>query len=127
MGTMASQITSITIVYSSIYSRTDQSPASLAFVRGIHRWPVNSPHNEPVTRNIFPFDDVIISNEVVGDQVKCFTWLTQSIRSQVKCLLNNWTRCQIQDLYMYGIGSLKLHFALQIYQMELIMRQHNSR
>ena len=30
------------------------------FVRGIHRWPVNSPHIGPVTRKTFPFDDVII-------------------------------------------------------------------
>ena len=41
MGTMASQITSLTIVYSTVYAGADQgrhqSPASLAFVRGIHR------------------------------------------------------------------------------------------
>ena len=37
-----------------------QSSASLAFVRGIHRWPVNSPHKGPVTRNYFPYDDVIM-------------------------------------------------------------------
>ena len=54
MGAMASQITSLTIVYSTVYSGADQrkhqSSASLAFVRGIHRWPVNSPHKRPVTR-----------------------------------------------------------------------------
>ena len=33
----------------------------LAFVRGIHRWPVNSPHKESVTRKMFPFDDVIMA------------------------------------------------------------------
>ena len=57
MSTMASQITSLTIVYSTVYSgadkRTHQSPASLAFVRGIHRWPVNSPHKGPVTPKCF--------------------------------------------------------------------------
>ena len=37
-----------------------QISASLAFVRGIHRWPVNSPHKGPVTRKMFPFDDVIM-------------------------------------------------------------------
>ena len=37
-----------------------QSSVSLAFVRGIHRWPVNSPHKWPVTRKMFPFDDVIM-------------------------------------------------------------------
>ena len=64
MSAMASQITSLTIVYSSVYSGADQrkhqSSASLAFVRGIHRWPVNSPHKRPVTRKIFASEDVIM-------------------------------------------------------------------
>ena len=64
MGRMASQITSLTIAYSTVYSSADQrkhqSSASLAFVRGIHRWPVNSPHKWTVTRKMFPFDDVIM-------------------------------------------------------------------
>ena len=62
MGAIASQIISLTIVYSTVYSDADQrkyqSSASLAFVRGIHRWPVNSPHKWPVTRKMFPFHDV---------------------------------------------------------------------
>ena len=65
MSAIASQITSLTIVYSSVYSGADQrkhqSSASLAFVRGIHRRPVNSPHKGPVTRKMFPFDDVIMT------------------------------------------------------------------
>ena len=36
---------------------------SLAFVRGIHRWPVNSPDKGPVTWKIFPFDGVIMQYE----------------------------------------------------------------
>ena len=65
MGAVASQITSLTIVYSSVYSGADQrkhqSSASLAFVRGIHRSPVNAPHKGPVTRRkMFPFGDVIM-------------------------------------------------------------------
>ena len=63
---MASQITSLTIGYSTVYSGADQrkhqSSALLVFVREIHRWPVNSPHKWPVTRKMFPFDDVIMSN-----------------------------------------------------------------
>ena len=35
---------------------------SVAFVQGIHRRPVNSPHKWPVTWKIFPFDDVIMQN-----------------------------------------------------------------
>ena len=65
MGTMASQITSIATVYSTIHSGADQrkhqSSASLAVVRGIHRWPMNSPHKWPVTRRFFPFGDIIMS------------------------------------------------------------------
>ena len=64
MSAMASQITNLTIVYLTIYSCADQmkhqSSASLAFVRGIHQWPVNSPHKGPVTLEMFPFDDVIM-------------------------------------------------------------------
>ena len=64
MGAMASQITSLPIVYSTVYSDADQrkhqSPASLAFVWGIHRGPVNSPHKWPVTQKMFPYDDVIM-------------------------------------------------------------------
>ena len=67
MSAMASEITSLTIVYSTVYSgadqRKDQSSASLAFVRGIHRWPVHSPHKGPVTRKMFPFDGVIMTND----------------------------------------------------------------
>ena len=59
MGAMASQITNPTIVYSIVYSgaeqRKHQSSASLAFVRGIHRWPANSPNKWRVTRKMFPF------------------------------------------------------------------------
>ena len=64
MGAIASQITSLTIVFSTVYSGADQSKhqssASLAFVWRIHRGPVNSPHKWPVTRKLFPFDDVIM-------------------------------------------------------------------
>ena len=60
----ASQITSLAIVYSAVYSggdqRKHQSSASLAFVRGFHRRPVKSPRKGPVTRKMFPFDDVIM-------------------------------------------------------------------
>ena len=64
MSVMASQITRLIIVYLTVHSSTDQrkhqSSTSLAFVWGIHRWPVNSPHKGPVTRKMFPFDDVIM-------------------------------------------------------------------
>ena len=64
LATIASQITSLTTVYSTVYSGADQrkhqSCVSLAFVWGIHRGPGKSPHKWPVTRKMFPFDDVIM-------------------------------------------------------------------
>ena len=64
ISAMASQITSLTVVYSTVYLSADQrkhqSSASLAFMRGIHRWSVNSSHKGPVTRKMFPFDDLIM-------------------------------------------------------------------
>ena len=64
MSAMASQITSLTIASSTVYSGTDQrkhqSSSSLAFERGIHWAPVNSPNKGPVTRRISSFDDVIM-------------------------------------------------------------------
>ena len=64
MGAISSQITSLTIVYSTVYldadQRKHQSSATLGFLWGIHRGPMNCPHKWPVTRNMFPFDDVIM-------------------------------------------------------------------
>ena len=63
MVSMASQIACLTIVYPTVYSieiKKNQRSASLAYVRGIHRWPVNSQHNWPVTQKMFPFGDVIM-------------------------------------------------------------------
>ena len=63
MGAIASQITSLTIVYSTFYSDPDQSKhqssGSLAFVWGI-QWPANSRHKGSVTRKMFPFHEEII-------------------------------------------------------------------
>ena len=64
MGTMASQITSLMIVYSTVYSGADerkhQNYASLAFVQGIHRWLVNSRYNGPVTWRMFQLDVIVM-------------------------------------------------------------------
>ena len=69
MGTVASEITNLAIVYSSVYSDADQrkhqSSASLAFVLGIHRGPVNSPHKWPVTWKMFPLDNVIMAYIII--------------------------------------------------------------
>ena len=65
MSALAPQITGVPIVYSTdcsgIDARKQQSYASLAFVSGIHRRPVKSPHKEPVPWKMFLYDDVIMS------------------------------------------------------------------
>ena len=71
MGAITSKITSLTIVYSGADQRKHQSSASLAFVRGIHRSPVNSPHKWPVTRKMIPFDDVIMSTNITREVAVC--------------------------------------------------------
>ena len=64
MSALASHITGLSRICWNICwgadQRRHQSSASLAFVRGIHRWPVDSPHKGPVTRQTFPFGDVIM-------------------------------------------------------------------
>ena len=78
MGAIASQITGLNIVYSTVYSDADQrkhqGSASLAFVWGIHRGPVNFPHKWPVTRKNFPFDDVIMFWNVAYDAIDWYIW-----------------------------------------------------
>ena len=89
MSAMASQITSLPIVYPAVYSRRrskkHQSSASLAFVRGIHRWPVNFPHKGPVTRKMFPLDDVIVQQISssfcqILSQSPCIALTTRNLR-----------------------------------------------
>ena len=65
MGAMAPQVNSASSVYSTaclgVDQRKHQSSALLAFVMGIRRPPVNSSHKGLVTREMFPFDDVIMA------------------------------------------------------------------
>ena len=59
MRAMASLIPDFLLNRSGADQRKHQSSASLAFVGGMHRWPVGSPHEGPVTREKFPFDDAM--------------------------------------------------------------------
>ena len=139
MTMLASQITSLTVVYSIVYSgvnqRKHQSSASLAFVLEIHRGPVNFPHKWPVTRKMFPFDDVIMNdgqvenmNEVHPCPVNRLTvWLLGNfdafLRSNfqadfgdwwLRCLLGNcsqisWTSLMIRQHWCrYCLGYVKV-------------------
>ena len=84
MGRMSSQITSLKIVYLTVYSGADQrkhqSSVSLIFGRRIHRWPVNSPHKWPVTWKMFPCDDVIMVHAVM---MLIFMWAWSPLQRTV--------------------------------------------
>ena len=112
MGSMAFQITSLAIVYSAVYlgadQRKHQSSASLAFVKGIHRRSVNSPHKGPLTRKMFPFDDDIMVCDFVivsPDNNLAWAWIysqTSNI-SSTKSLNLNVSRLIWQFLLPYSL------------------------
>ena len=118
MSAMASQITSLTLVYSSVYSGVDQSKhqssALLAFVRGIHRRPVNSPHKGPVTRKMFPFDDVIMLwNRMLFGPV-CIFWSVLLLTSPPQ--MSMLPRSVIIFLYNNLLNmNIYFHYALSNY------------
>ena len=58
---VATQVVDMTTLAANDEIYHHQSSVSLAFVRGIQWWPVNSPHKCPVTRQMFPFDDIIMN------------------------------------------------------------------
>ena len=110
MSAMASQINSLTIFYPTVYSGADQgkyqSSASPAFVRRIHRWSVNSPHKGPVTRKMFPFDDVIIWMSV-NYIAKNDDWLLQWRRIS-RCLKSPVAILFVQQIVWFNNkGSIK--------------------
>ena len=89
MSMMASQITSLMIVYSTAYSGADQrkhqSCTSLAFLMAIHLWPVNSSHKGPVTPKMFPFDDVIMMGKFTS-----IYWLCTVLRRLWQDVITIW-------------------------------------
>ena len=104
LGVITSQISSLTIVYSAVYSDADQRKhqrsASLAFVWGIHRWPVNSPHKGPVTRKMFPFHDVIMWRESTSRPTmgqKRETLMFIFILAQIYCLANSQSVLNLRE------------------------------
>ena len=122
---VASQITSLTIVYSTVYSganqRKHQSSVSLAIVRGIHRWPVNSLHKGPVMWKMFPFDDIItrsvcistVYRTVLGE-CTVLMWNATVLFSLLISLLVSY--CIIRDTAITRmLMSIAIHFKLQIY------------
>ena len=103
MDSIASQITSLTIVYSTVHSGTNQrkhqSSASLAFVWEIHRWPVNFPHKWPVTRKMFPFDDVFMLSKPATKDGE--TYLSCEIKT---VYLKIWSKARVGEAWYRTIG-----------------------
>ena len=91
MSVMASQITSLRIVCSTICSGTDQrkhqSSTSLAFVTGIHQCPLNSLHKGPIMWKMFPFDDVIMYGEYCGRHLM-FHWIYKKMLDCIVCYVH---------------------------------------
>ena len=83
MSAMASRMTGISIVCSTVCLCADQRKSSktLAFVRGIHRQPVDSPHKGPVKRKLFPFYDVIMSSSSSSNNVRLPNFVSTLISS----------------------------------------------
>ena len=81
-------------------SKKRQSSESLAFLRGIHRWPVDSPHKGPVTRKMFPFDDVIMrqccSNIIIHDFI-CPLWCPWSALTRVELVYHGQASLGIRN------------------------------
>ena len=99
MSTMAYQVTGVSIVCSTVYSGADQrkhqSSASLAFVRVIRRWPVNSSYSKgPVTRKMLPFDDVIMNGALL-----CLAVVSSSVLGAF--MLRIYWLCRIYDMMYY--------------------------
>ena len=93
MAAISSKITGLTIVFSTVHSGADQtkhqSSALLAFVRGIYRGPVNSPHEWPVSRKMFPIDDVImvpVQDMTILGTATTYSW-THDIHCHFLCYL----------------------------------------
>ena len=98
---MASQITSVSTVYSTVCSGADkkyQSSASLAFVRGIHRWSLNSRHKGPVRRKMFPFD-----NDIVRKSHLAIKWYKMQIQNRALCHITAFYGILHNVSFMHGL------------------------
>ena len=141
MGTTGSQITSLVIVYSTVYSGADknQSSTSLAFVRGFHRRPVISWHKGPVTRKFFSFDDVSMVFVIAG--ITSFSpsawgmgefvpaWYSPSVRDARIFRILSWSRTDLFDEMLmtfckigwYQVHTSKEQLFVNIYGLHLVI------
>ena len=107
MSTMAFQMTGVLSVNPTVCSGTDhrkhQSSASLAFVRGIHRRPVNSRHKGAVMRKMCPFDDVFMYNPLTN------IWYWQILSQLIKVKPRTSRFCTLLAVYHNDFIDKKSH------------------
>ena len=106
MSAMASKITCFSIICSSVGSganKKNQSSTSLAFVRGIHRCPVNSPHNSPITRKMFAFDYAIMLWKI-------------SVKTTICCTNSKW------GWLAHYSDALKASWSLKSWQLDSLVK-----
>ena len=143
MSAIGSQITSLASVYPTVHTGTDQrkheSSASLAFVRRIHRWPVNSPHKGPVTRKLFPFDDVIMCAEYRNTRIPRPRQVCQALAQVYLAKLPRpWVPCPVilhicWFLYIFGfsislwVGLGGLHFRTHTVPLNIVIIGQSSK
>ena len=110
MSVMASQIIGVSIVSSivcpGVDERRHQSSASLAFVRGIHRWPTDSPHKGLVTRKM----------SMTSSWTKMVSNTQKLI--QMRLPIAYWSLfCQVDHARMPFLLILSRHYALTLYML----------
>ena len=134
MGAVASQITFLTIVVSTIYSDADQrkhqSSASLAFAREIHRGPLNCPNKWPVMRKMFPFDwrhHVNSINHRGSAKAICKCGFVFRLRQDMYSLRRLITRSHKKSWWCEGSEGLKISYIFTICRMLLLWRLLNFR
>ena len=115
--------------------RKHQSFASLAFVRGIHRWPMDSPHTGPITvfpfiqttspvPKMFLFDDVIMTKDapdLVHNIKHSAVYRVWSGMYNIK----NWPCCNVtrlESLLLYGAVITRSIFLQNSRKMHTIAR-----
>ena len=116
MSLIVSQITGVSGVYSTVCSgankKKHQSSASLVFVTGIQRWPLDSHHKGQVTWKMFPFDNVIMCFRrdhqliwcvrkllfiiLLSNPINLFTYLAYNLADQLF-----WSIIHVQTLQKY--------------------------
>ena len=117
MSAMASQITGVLSVSSTVCSGTDQrkhqSSASLAFVRGIHRWLVFFFHKRPVTQNMYAFDDVIMSRNISDSAplgTHCYHFNTSPSEQNCHHFTDDIVSCIFMDKKIRILIQISLNF-----------------